>query len=135
MALLQCFKPRPALKPQYLDITLQGWPITHVVIEALQGLTECGRLEFEQCTWPLAPTEYKAMGECLPVTVTDCIIRGELSAGVLHAICEGVQARRAGCGRGLRSLNLRVYDASITRSEWSQAGVTYQGVEVFIPRR
>ncbi len=122
-------RPHPTVGPQYLQLNLQGWPVTHAVMQALQGLEECCTLAFEQCTWPLPPTEYRALGQRAPVTASQWGFRGELPTGVLAAVCEGVHVRRA--GRGLPSLALRVCDAPKTNAEWGRAGITYKEVEVF----
>lgn len=110
VALLACVQPDTAEQVN-MRVKLQHWPITHATLQALRGLPQCHELVFDQCTWPLTATEYKALAACVPLAVRMWSVPDALPAGVLGALCEGVCASRE--GRGLRPLRLRVAQVTL----------------------
>ncbi len=78
-------------------VCIEARPLAHDTLDALSSLPEAlgGFVSLSSCTWPLAPTEYTRLAQCIPPTYTMWSL-GDVSSEIVQSVCEGINARKKG---------------------------------------
>lgn len=99
LSVLQATRFIPTQPQHALEINVCDYAMTHDIMDTLRGLRSLSStLNLQnRITWPLEPSEYKYLAQCIPTSYTEWSL-GKVSVPVLRAVCEGICARRAGLG-------------------------------------
>ncbi len=90
-------KLRCSLAFGILRVNVTGLTMTEAVMEALSALPDWGvELTLSVNAWALPDAAYEELARQVPVSYTTWRLIGDVPAGVLNSICDGINARRAG---------------------------------------
>ncbi len=109
-------------QPSFFSLFLIKLPLNHQIMAALKALPHMScPLGLGDCTWPLEPSEYTQLGQCVPVSyplwyldIPNPWKRTKIQYRTLHtdwespllaSVCEGVDKGRS--GRGLPRLKIK----------------------------
>ncbi len=101
LSVLQALRKARAAFSTKAELRIHGLHMTHDVMDALRSLPTWGRtLDLTDCTWPLEPSEYKRLAQCIPAKYRKWRL-GAVSEALVDSVWDAVLAEGPKGRKGL----------------------------------